>query len=346
MSVIVRTEEAKNGKSFGLSFIIHAILLLLTLFLVIPSTPPVQDPPIPKEEEFLVDLDMPVFKQKAKEIKFTEKPFNEVKADRTPSMGTKGRADEGASAPRQEAPPPAPVTNPNPVPAATPDPVKPATSTPIRTPDPVVKTPEPVLASNDEDVPTTKQTPPTPGTKPAGPTTPNKTGTTTPTRTGPQTNGGGAPNSNGSTPGATPGRTSSAGGTGTGAGNTGTGGGRTGGPDANEGEGNSSTGTGMYDGTGDGVFGRKVVYRDVAAAKAALNVSGTCAVKICVNQAGIVTFTDIIEGETTIKDSKTLKNYLRAARNYKVQPDKSAPKEQCGKLVFKANNVINNKLRG
>jgi hypothetical protein len=343
----VALEEHKYGRSFGLSFLMHALLLLIAFFLVVPNTPPVQDPPLPKEETYLVDLDMPVFKQKAKEVKFKEQVFNNPRADKTPSMGTKGRADEGASAPRREVPPPAPVPSQNPVPASTPEPVKPSTSTPIKTPDPVIKAPAPVLSSNDEDVPTTKQTPPTPGTKPAtGPTTPNRTNNTTPTRVGTNPSGGGAPNSNGSTPGTQPGRSSSNGGTGTGAGNVGSGGGRTGGPDGSEGEGNTSSGTGAYDGSGDGVFGRKVVYRDTYAAKAALNMTGVVSVKICVNQAGIVTFTDVIEAESTIRDKTTLKNFLKAAKNYKVQPDKSAPKEQCGKLVFKTNNTVNNKLRG
>ena len=88
-----------------------------------------------------------------------------------------------------------------------------------------------------------------------------------------------------------------------------------------------------------------MVYRDVTAVLAAVNTSGTAAVKICVNRAGVVTFSEIIPEETTIRDRATLKKFLKAARGYKVQPDLKAPKEQCGKLTFKNDNTINKKLK-
>jgi hypothetical protein len=67
--------------------------------------------------------------------------------------------------------------------------------------------------------------------------------------------------------------------------------------------------------------------------------------KICINRAGNVTFVELIPTETTIRDKNTLKLYLKAARGYKFQPDLTSPKEQCGKLSFKVDNSINNKLR-
>jgi hypothetical protein len=70
--------------------------------------------------------------------------------------------------------------------------------------------------------------------------------------------------------------------------------------------------------------------------------SGTVAVKICINQAGIVTFAEINNTETSVKDQKILKNFLGAARNYRFSADKSAPKRECGKLLFKIENSINN----
>ena len=47
---------------------------------------------------------------------------------------------------------------------------------------------------------------------------------------------------------------------------------------------------------------------------------------------GAVTFTEIINAETTIKDRAILKNAF-CCKGYKYQPDPKAPKEQCGKLT-------------
>jgi outer membrane biosynthesis protein TonB len=338
-SITIDDNGKKRGKSMSMSFLLHALLLLIAFFLVLPNKPPVQDPPLPPEEVFLVNLDVPAFKQRAREIDFEES-----------TKGTKGKAEEGAAAPNDPTPPPASTPSNNPTPASSPEVIKPSAPATLPTTKPVISAP-PISTKTEENIPTVKPTPSTstttiPPKTSTTTTSPTKTTTTsTPTRTGTNPDGGGAPNSNGSTVGTTPGRTSGKDGTGTGSGRTGTGGGATGGPDANEGEGNASTGTGAYDGTGDGVFGRKVIFRDNNAAKLAMTTTGLVVIKICVNQAGIVTFAEVNNIETTIKDRSTLKNFLKAARNYKVQPDKTAPKEQCGKLSFKTNNVINNKLK-
>lgn len=89
-----------------------------------------------------------------------------------------------------------------------------------------------------------------------------------------------------------------------------------------------------YDGSGDGVFRRKIIYRDVSATRAVMNTSGKVATKVCINRAGIVTYVELINEETTIQDKNVLRAYLKAARGYKFQPDPDAPKEQCGKLSF------------
>ncbi len=107
--------------------------------------------------------------------------------------------------------------------------------------------------------------------------------------------------------------------------------------------GNTSDGTGAYDGSGDGVFGRKIIYRDMSAAKSATTVSGKVSVKVCINRAGLVTYVELNNTETTIRDKQTLEIYLKAARGYKFQPDLTAPKEQCGKMSFKLENTLYNK---
>jgi hypothetical protein len=100
-----------------------------------------------------------------------------------------------------------------------------------------------------------------------------------------------------------------------------------------------------YDEAGIGVFGRKVIYRDVVGVFRVIDQSGKIAIKICVNQAGIVDYAEVIPGETTIEDKTAVKNYLKAARKYKFEQDLKAPKIQCGKLRFTVSNKINGDLK-
>jgi len=102
---------------------------------------------------------------------------------------------------------------------------------------------------------------------------------------------------------------------------------------------------GSFDGSGDGIFGRKVIYRDLTATKAAVRVSGKIVCIVCINKAGLVTYAGLIGSETTIKDKRALRAYLKAATGYKFQPDASAPVQQCGKLRFTIDNSVNNKIR-
>jgi len=124
---------------------------------------------------------------------------------------------------------------------------------------------------------------------------------------------------------------------GTGESSEGDGDGATSGNDGDEGVGEVGSGTGDYDGSGDGVFGRKIVKRNWRELFKGGNQSkgkGKIAVKICVDRAGDVRYTEIIFEETTETDSKKLKQAMKAAKGYKVQKDPNAPREQCGKLIF------------
>lgn len=96
--------------------------------------------------------------------------------------------------------------------------------------------------------------------------------------------------------------------------------------------------TNDMDGSGDGVLRRKIIYRDLSATKAASNVNGIVATKVCINRNGLVTYVEILGNETTIKDKEVLRKYLTAARGYKFQPDPKAPEQHCGKLKFTVNN--------
>ena len=64
-------------------------------------------------------------------------------------------------------------------------------------------------------------------------------------------------------------------------------------------------------------------------------ISGKILVKMCVNPIGDVVYTELIRDETTITNRDILKEALRVAKNYKYEKDIAAPREQCGKFVFK-----------
>jgi len=133
---------------------------------------------------------------------------------------------------------------------------------------------------------------------------------------------------------------------GTGEASSGDGDGASSGDDGDEGVGQAGSGTGEYDGSGDGVFGRKIVKRNWRALFKGGNQSsgqGKIAVKICVDRAGDVVFTEILFDETTETDRTKLRRAIDAAKGYKVQSDYSAPEEQCGKLIF---NLDINALNG
>jgi hypothetical protein len=96
-----------------------------------------------------------------------------------------------------------------------------------------------------------------------------------------------------------------------------------------------------YDETGSGTFGRKIIYRDLSAAKSATNVSGRVGIKLCINREGIVKYAEILQDSSTIKDVRTLKNYLKASCGYKFQPNPDAPDYECGRMRFKIENTTN-----
>jgi hypothetical protein len=124
---------------------------------------------------------------------------------------------------------------------------------------------------------------------------------------------------------------------GTGESNSGDGDGATSGDDGDEGIGEAGSGTGDYDGSGAGVFGRKIIkrnWRELFKGGDQSKGKGKIAVKICVDRAGDVRYTEILFDETTETDSKKLKQAMKAAKGYKVQADPNAPAEQCGKLIF------------
>ena len=86
-----------------------------------------------------------------------------------------------------------------------------------------------------------------------------------------------------------------------------------------------------YDGSGNGIFGRKIIYRNHAELAAIIaSGSGKIYVKVCIDRKGKATYTEIDNSNTTITNKKTLKNALKMIKGYRYEPDSTAPKEQCG----------------
>mgnify|MGYP000098893224 CR=1 FL=1 len=319
-SLSVKDKKNKN-KGRTISIIIHALLLLIAFFYYLPE--------IHIEEN-------------------EDKPPYAVKVDFTfqeSSLSKLAHDDEGAqrakseSAPKEEKQAETPET---PQEVVKPEEIEVTKPAVIDVPKPDIKIPTQVPVPKDEVVVTTKapvDEAPVRVTEPSRPTR------VEPTKTVPAS--GGSSSTTGSTSGTSTSKPSTVDGTpsGTGKGNSGTGAGKDKGNDGDAGMGNTSDGTGEYDGSGDGVFGRKIIFRNIKDAKAAINISGKVVTKICINRAGIVTYVELIGAETTIRDKPTLRNYLKAAYGYKFQPDLTAPKEQCGKLKFTVDNTANNKFR-
>lgn len=315
--------EKENGnKGKRISFIIHLLLLLLAFFYYLPA----------------VDL-----------AELEDKPPYAIKVDFTfeeSSMSKLAHDDEGAQRAKSESAPAEEkqeekATQPEEV--TRPEVIEPTKPTVIDVPVPVIKMPTPVYTPTNDPIITTTpvEEAPVKVSEPTKPTRtePSKTGTTSTNTT--------KTNTTGSTTGSSTTKPSTVDGKegGTGKGDSGTGAGKDKGNDGDAGLGNKSDGEGEYDGSGDGVFGRKILFRDLSAAGKAISSSAKIAVKVCINRAGLVTFTELINTETTERNRENLKLYLKAARGYKFQPDLTAPKEQCGKLTFRVDNSINNKLK-
>jgi len=131
---------------------------------------------------------------------------------------------------------------------------------------------------------------------------------------------------------------------GTGKGETGTGkGSDKSGNDGDSGIGSGGLGEGKYDGSGRGVFGRKVIHRnfkEILAVGFGNQEGKRIVAKICINKGGSVVYAELLEMETNANMTKSQKKQvLKGFYGYRYEPDPTAPKEQCGKLSFVLENI-------
>ncbi|MBC7885356.1 MAG: hypothetical protein H7X99_07765 [Saprospiraceae bacterium] len=320
MSNTVVFEKENKNKGMRISFVIHLLILLIAFFYYLPQ---VKSELLEDKPPYAVKVDFTFEESSMSKFAHEDEGVQRAKAEAAPQ-------EEETKKEEESKPEEIKTTQPQVIDVPKPD---------IKMPTPVMTAPEPIETSTPaEEAPVKVVEKPKVITPVPVKTEPTKTGSTSnPTKT----------TSTGSTTGTSPNKPSTVDGKegGTGKGDSGTGAGRDKGNDGDAGAGNASDGTGEYDGSGDGVFGRKIIYRDLNAVNKAVTVSGKVSVKVCINRAGIVTYVELNNNETSIRDKEMLRRYLKAARGYKFQPDLFAPKEQCGKLNFTIDNSINNKLK-
>ncbi len=110
------------------------------------------------------------------------------------------------------------------------------------------------------------------------------------------------------------------------------------GSDRDSGRGTADHGEGEFDASGDGIFGRKVIHHPYDELSKVYAKSGKIWIKTCINPMGRVTYVEIDELNTTVKDYTILRNALEAARKYRFENDFTAPKEQCGVIRINVEN--------
>jgi hypothetical protein len=125
-------------------------------------------------------------------------------------------------------------------------------------------------------------------------------------------------------------------GTGTGQGKSGTGNGNDkSGNDGSSGKGTggggtgTTPGTGVFDGSGKGIFDRQPISKPKIS-ELKLDQSGRIKFKICIDKKGRSTYVDFISNGSSIKDKKAVKLAIDYVGRFVWEEDYGAQKEQCG----------------
>jgi hypothetical protein len=88
-------------------------------------------------------------------------------------------------------------------------------------------------------------------------------------------------------------------------------------------------GTGVFDGSGKGIFSRQPIKKP-AIRELKLDQSGRIKFKICIDRKGISTFVDFVSSGSSIKDKKAVKLAIDYVGRFVWEEDYDAQKEQCG----------------
>lgn len=334
MSTILANERENNQKGMRTSLILHALMLLLAFFIGCPYEP---DKAQERQYAVVVDFEKPEF------VEFTNS---------SSSNSTKSTSSSGA--PKKKADPVTEIKKPKTehvevkrpeVKVKLPKPPRPKPTVPIisettteeeseieAAEEPIdVESPEPDPIPDPEPDPVPDPEPPA-NDKPVISILKDILSGKGKEKTSPNEN-----------PGDSPSKTD---GTGTGKGNAGDGkGNNSSGNDGDSGTGTGGTGTGEYDSSGDGVFGRRVIYRNTLEILKVnfQNQEGKVIVsKFCVDRSGRVTYAELVDEESNAiipNGREGRRQVLKGVYGYKVEPDPTASKEQCGKLTIRLQNI-------
>lgn len=330
-------EDQNKRKGMRISLIIHAIILLLAIFWVLPDHP---EKNIDTQYAVAIAFDHSVSKSNSNKGSSTSgktrpKP-TEVKKIETPIKKVEIVKQEPT------------VPKPKPTPTPTPKPTPPIVSEVLQEEAPIVAVDEDIVVDEPEpeeyveptpiDIPTTAPE----VSKPSQSAMDNilskieefeieeegEEGIPSDIAESSPDDIGGGPDSDGSPED-----------TGSGTGDAGDGlADGTEGNDNDDGIGTGGDGEGAYDGTGDGIFGRKVIKRSRKMVVNATGKTGKLVFKVCINKRGKVIHVELNELLTTVTDNSIIRSGLKAMWEYEYAEDRSAASEQCGKFTVNIDN--------
>jgi outer membrane biosynthesis protein TonB len=325
MDLYLKNEKSNRNKGMVISFVLHLLILLIAFTYYLPQ---VDTQLLEEKPPFAVKVDFRFEESELSKVAHEEVPKIEKQSEGASSSQGEAKPEE----PKEESAPPAKVEEtPSPTPVEKPAEIKVESPRVLNVPKPNIKVPTPTPSRPDERIETKNPAP----EAPVKVSTPARTSGGAPSTS--SAPAGGTPKGTGTTTGAGTAKTSGANGNvgGTGTGTSGTGSGKSTGTGAGTGDGNKSNGTGAFDESGRGIFGRRPVKYDYSWVGQAKNqADNKVTVKICVDPDGYVTYAEIIQKETRVKDKNVLKNYLKAARNYLFEKDRKAAQEECGKIIL------------
>lgn len=107
-----------------------------------------------------------------------------------------------------------------------------------------------------------------------------------------------------------------------------------------KGETRTFPGTGVFDGSGSGIFNRQPL-RKPSISDLKLDQSGKMKFKICIDRNGKTTFIDFISNGSTIKDHNAVKLAIDYVGRFVWEEDKEAAIEQCGVYTIIIDNRNN-----
>jgi len=96
------------------------------------------------------------------------------------------------------------------------------------------------------------------------------------------------------------------------------------------------SGSSRFDDSGEGIFGRKVVHRNIGEVlKLTKSLDNAKIVsKICIDREGKISSVQLSSESSTIANQELLTRFKKALFGYRFQPNSKAYIEECGLMIF------------